>query len=86
MQIDRGAKLIPAAFFGVLRPCVGQPALPPTSHSPTASGRFSHYGKISQPCNILGHLISKMPFAQLVLGSPGAGKSTYCDGSKSASQ
>ena len=23
-----------------------------------------------------------MPFAQLVLGSPGAGKSTYCDGSK----
>lgn len=24
-----------------------------------------------------------MPFAQLVLGSPGAGKSTYCDGSES---
>ena len=23
-----------------------------------------------------------MPFAQLVLGSPGSGKSTYCDGSK----
>ena len=23
-----------------------------------------------------------MPFAQLVLGSPGAGKSTYCDGSQ----
>jgi hypothetical protein len=24
---------------------------------------------------------TKMPFAQLILGSPGAGKSTYCDGS-----
>lgn len=24
--------------------------------------------------------IRKMPFAQLVIGSPGAGKSTYCDG------
>lgn len=23
-----------------------------------------------------------MPFAQLILGSPGAGKSTYCDGSQ----
>jgi len=23
-----------------------------------------------------------MPFGQLVVGSPGAGKSTYCDGSK----
>jgi GTPase SAR1 family protein len=27
-----------------------------------------------------------MPFGQLVLGSPGAGKSTYCDGSESSSQ
>lgn len=27
-----------------------------------------------------------MPFGQLVVGSPGAGKSTYCDGSKSASK
>jgi hypothetical protein len=26
-----------------------------------------------------------MPFAQLVLGSPGSGKSTYCDGSASQS-
>lgn len=25
-----------------------------------------------------------MPFGQLVLGSPGSGKSTYCDGSKFA--
>ena len=24
-----------------------------------------------------------MPFGQLILGSPGAGKSTYCDGSES---
>lgn len=24
-----------------------------------------------------------MPFAQLVVGSPGSGKSTYCDGSES---
>lgn len=26
--------------------------------------------------------IYRMPFAQLVLGAPGSGKSTYCDGSK----
>lgn len=32
------------------------------------------------PCVQHRAFLSKMPFAQLVIGAPGAGKSTYCDG------
>jgi len=37
--------------------------------------------KLSQlPCSYIAFNIHKMPFAQLVIGPPGSGKSTYCDG------
>ena len=37
--------------------------------------------KLSQlPCSYITFNIHKMPFAQLVIGPPGSGKSTYCDG------
>lgn len=77
--MDRGAALIPAAFLASRRR-VGHLRLPPTSLSFKASRL--QFPTQQDKCSVLGYLRTKMPFAQLVLGSPGAGKSTYCDGSK----
>jgi len=46
-----------------------------------ASGQVQAPPKLSQlPCCYITFNFHKMPFAQLVIGPPGSGKSTYCDG------